>query len=122
MVAPGADDDVFLQFVEQVENLPNPRHLFSKELARENTASKKILAPTRDEQKLNQDDLYRPGNSVVKRKRIQSFPSRFCNECPGRKILLKLGETPSVYSRERPHSRRGYRSFEEFVKTKIITS
>ena len=120
MVAPGADDDVFLQFVEQVENLPNPRHLFSKELARENTASKKILAPTRDEQKLNQDDLYRLGNSVVKR--IQSFPSRFCNEYPGRKMLLKLGETPIVYSRERPHNRRGYRSFEEFVKTKTITS
>jgi transposase InsO family protein len=59
---------------------------------------------------------------------IESFHSRFRDECLSREILLNLREARVViedwrqhYNTERPHSRLGYLSPEEFIKTKILT-
>ena len=60
---------------------------------------------------------------------IESFHSRFRDECLNREWLLNLREARIVieywrqhYNTERPHSRLGYLSPEEFVQTKILTS
>jgi putative transposase len=60
-------------------------------------------------------------------KTIESFHSRFRDECLSREMLLNLREAQVViedwrqhYNTERPHSRRGYLSPEEFIKTKIL--
>jgi len=60
---------------------------------------------------------------------IESFHSRFRDECLGREMFLNLREARVVisdwrlhYNQERPHSRLGYRSPEEFIKTKTLTS
>jgi len=54
---------------------------------------------------------------------IESFHSRFRNECLDREVLLNLREARVViddwrqhYNRERPHSRLGYRSPEAFIE------
>ncbi|MGY8827400.1 MAG: integrase core domain-containing protein [Candidatus Latescibacterota bacterium] len=59
---------------------------------------------------------------------IESFHSRFRDECLSRELLLNLREARVViedwrphYSTERPHSRLGYLSPEEFINTKILT-
>ena len=59
---------------------------------------------------------------------IESFHSRFRDECLSREMLLNLREARVViedwrqhYNTERPHSRLGYLSTEEFIKTKILT-
>ena len=59
---------------------------------------------------------------------IESFHSRFRDECLSREMLLNLREARVViedwrqhYNTERPHSRMGYLSTEEFIKTKILT-
>ena len=60
---------------------------------------------------------------------IESFHSRFRDECLNREWLLNLREARIVieywrqhYNTERPHSRLGYLSPEEFIQTKILTS
>jgi len=59
---------------------------------------------------------------------IESFHSRFRDECLNREWLLNLREARVViedwrqhYNTERPHSRLGYLSPEEFIQTKILT-
>ena len=59
---------------------------------------------------------------------IESFHSRFRDECLSREMLLNLREARVViadwrqhYNRERPHSRLGYLSPEDFIQTKILT-
>jgi len=59
---------------------------------------------------------------------IESFHSRFRDECLNREWLLNLREARVVtedwrqhYNIERPHSRLGYLSPEEFIQTKILT-
>jgi putative transposase len=59
---------------------------------------------------------------------IESFHSRFRDECLSREMLLNLREARVViedgrphYNTERPHSRLGYLSPEEFINTKILT-
>ena len=59
---------------------------------------------------------------------IESFHSRFRDECLSRELLLNLREARVViedwrphYNTERPHSRLGYLSPEEFINTKILT-
>ena len=59
---------------------------------------------------------------------IESFHSRFRDECLSREMLLNLREARVViedwrqhYNTERPHSRMGYLSTEEFIKTKKLT-
>jgi putative transposase len=59
---------------------------------------------------------------------IESFHSRFRDECLSRELLLNLREARVViedwrphYNTERPHSRLGYLSPEEFTNTKILT-
>ncbi len=59
---------------------------------------------------------------------IESFHSRFRDECLSREMLLNLREARVViadwrqhYNRERPHSRLGYLSPEDFIHTKILT-
>ncbi len=59
---------------------------------------------------------------------IESFHSRFRDECPSREILLNLLEARVViadwrqhYIRKRLHSRLGYLSPEDFIQTKILT-
>ena len=54
---------------------------------------------------------------------IESFHSRFRDECLDREVLLNLREARVViddwrqhYNRERPHSRLGYRSPEAFIE------
>ena len=60
---------------------------------------------------------------------IESFNSRFRDECLNREWLLNLREARVViedwrqqYNTERPHSRLGYLGPEEFIQTKILTS
>ncbi len=60
---------------------------------------------------------------------IESFHSRFRDECLNREWLLNLREARVViedwrqhYNTERPHSRLGYLSPEDFIHTKILTS
>ena len=60
---------------------------------------------------------------------IESFHSRFRDECLNREWLLNLREARVViedwrqhYNTERPNSRLGYLSPEEFIQTKILTS
>ena len=60
---------------------------------------------------------------------IERFHSRFRDECLNREWLLNLREARVViedwrqhYNTERPHSRLGYLSPEEFIQTKILTS
>ena len=60
---------------------------------------------------------------------IESFHSRFRDECLDREWLLNLRESRVViedwrqhYNTERPHSRLGYLSPEEFIHTKILTT
>ena len=60
---------------------------------------------------------------------IESFHSRFRDECLNREWLLNLREARVViedwrqhYNIERPHSRLGYLSPEEFIQAKILTS
>ena len=60
---------------------------------------------------------------------IESFHSRFLDECLNREWLLNLREARVViedwrqhYNTERPHSRLGYLSPEEFIQAKILTS
>ena len=55
---------------------------------------------------------------------IESFHSRFRDECLDREVLLNLREARVViedwrqhYNRERPHSRLGYRSPEAFISS-----
>ena len=59
---------------------------------------------------------------------IESFHSRFRDECLSGKMLMNLREVRVViaywrqhYNRERPHSRLGYLSPEDFIQTKILT-
>ncbi len=59
---------------------------------------------------------------------IESFHSRFRDECLCREMLLNLREAQVViadwrqhYNRERPHSRLGYLSPEDFIQTKTLT-
>ena len=59
---------------------------------------------------------------------IESFHSRFRDECLRREMLLNLREARVViedwrlhYNSDRPHSRLGYLSPEEFIQTKILT-
>ena len=59
---------------------------------------------------------------------IESFHSRFRDECLRREWLLNLREARVVisdwrqhYNTDRPHSRLGYLSPEEFIKTKKLT-
>ncbi len=59
---------------------------------------------------------------------IESFHSRFRDECLSRERLLNLREARVViadwrqqYNQERPHSRLGYLSPEDFIQTKILT-
>ena len=59
---------------------------------------------------------------------IESFHSRFRDECLNREWLLNLREARVVvedwrhhYNSERPHSRLGYLSPEEFIQTQILT-
>ncbi len=58
----------------------------------------------------------------------ESFHSRFRDECLSREMLLNLREARVViadwrqhYNRERPHSRLGYLSPEDYIQTKILT-
>ena len=59
---------------------------------------------------------------------IESFHSRFRDEFLGREMLLNLREARVVisdwlhYNQERPHSKLGYRSPNEFINTKRLTS
>ena len=60
---------------------------------------------------------------------IESFHSRFRDECLSREWLLNLREARVViedwrqhYNTERPHSRLGYLSPEEFIQNQILTS
>ena len=60
---------------------------------------------------------------------IESFHSRFRDECLGREMFLNLREARVVisdwrlhYNQERPHSKLGYRSPNEFINTKTLTS
>ena len=59
---------------------------------------------------------------------IESFHSRFRDECLSRELLLNLREARVViadwrqhYNEDRPHSRLGYLSPEDFIHTKILT-
>ena len=59
---------------------------------------------------------------------IESFHSRFRDECQSRKMLLNLCEARVVvadwrqhYNLERPHSRLRYLSPEDFIQPKILT-
>jgi putative transposase len=59
---------------------------------------------------------------------IESFHSRFRAECLSREVLLNLREARVViadwrqqYNQERPHSRLGYLSPEDFIQTKLLT-
>ena len=62
---------------------------------------------------------------------IESFHSRFRDECLSREMLLNLREARVVIAdwrqhynrdnRERPHSRLGYLSPEDFIQTKVLT-
>ena len=59
---------------------------------------------------------------------IESFHSRFRDECLNREWLLNLCEArvviedwPQHYNTDRPHSRLGYLSPEEFIQTNILT-
>ena len=59
---------------------------------------------------------------------IESFHSRFRDECLSREMLLNLRQARVViadwrqhYNRERPHSRLGYLSPEDYIQTKILT-
>ena len=58
---------------------------------------------------------------------IESFHRRFRDVCLSREMLLNLREARVViadwrqhYNRERPHSRLGYLSPEDFIQTKIL--
>jgi len=57
---------------------------------------------------------------------IESFHSRFRDECLGREMLLNLREARVVisdwrlhYNQERPHSKLGYRSPNEFIYLRV---
>ena len=59
---------------------------------------------------------------------IESFHSRFRDECLSREMLLNLREARVViedwrqhYNTERPHSRLGYLSPEELIQTQKLT-
>jgi transposase InsO family protein len=72
--------------------------------------------------------IYIEPNSPWQNGYIESFHSRFRDECLSRELLLNLREARVViedwrphYSTERPHSRLGYLSPEEFINTKILT-
>ena len=59
---------------------------------------------------------------------IESFHSRFRDECLSREMLLNLRKARVViadwrqhYHRERPHSRLSYLSPEDYIQTKILT-
>ena len=59
---------------------------------------------------------------------IESFHSRFRDECLSREMLLNLREARVViedwrqhYKRERPHSRLGYLSPEAFIQAQKLT-
>ena len=59
---------------------------------------------------------------------IENFHSRFRDECLNREWLLNLREARVLiedwrqhYNTDRPHSRLGYLSPEEFIQTKILT-
>ena len=60
---------------------------------------------------------------------IERFHSRFRDECLSRELLLNLREARVViadwrqhYNEDRPHSRLGYLSPEDFKHTKILTT
>ena len=60
---------------------------------------------------------------------IESFHSRFRDECLGREMFLTLREARVVisdwrlhYNQERTHSKLGYRSPNEFINIKTLTS
>ena len=60
---------------------------------------------------------------------IENFHSRFRDECLEREMFLNLRESRVVisdwrlhYNQERPHSKLGYRSPNEFINTKTLTS
>ena len=59
---------------------------------------------------------------------IESFHSRFRDECLSRELLLNPRKARAViadwrqqYNEDRPHSRLGYLSTEDFIHTKILT-
>jgi transposase InsO family protein len=59
---------------------------------------------------------------------IESFHSRFRDECLSREMLLNLRQARVViadwrqhYNRERPHSRLSYLTPEDYIQTKILT-
>jgi putative transposase len=59
---------------------------------------------------------------------IESFHSRFRDECLGREILLNLQEARVViedwrrhYNRDRPHSSLGYKSPEKFILSQNLS-
>ena len=60
---------------------------------------------------------------------IESFHSRFRDECLSRELLLNLREAKVViadwrqhYNEDRPHSRLGYLSPDDYIRTKILVS
>ena len=73
--------------------------------------------------------IYIDPGSPWKNGSIESFHSRFRDECLGREMFLNLRQARVVisawqlhYNKERPHGRLGYRSPDEFIKTKTLTS
>ena len=73
--------------------------------------------------------IYIDPGSPWKNGYIESFHSRFRDECLNREMLLNLREARVVIAdwrqhcnRERPHSRLGYLSPEDFIQTKILVS
>jgi putative transposase len=73
--------------------------------------------------------IYIDPGSPWQNRYIESLHSRFRDECLSREMLLNLREARVViadwrieYNTERPHSRLGYLSPEEFIKTEILTS
>ena len=73
--------------------------------------------------------IYIDPGSPWKNGSIENFHSRFRDECLGREMFLNLRQARVVisawqlhYNKERPHGRLGYRSPDEFIKTKTLTS
>ena len=72
--------------------------------------------------------IYIDLGSPCQNRYIESFHSRFHGNCLSRVMRLNLREARVViadwrqqYNRERPHSRLGYLSPEDFIQTKILT-
>jgi len=72
--------------------------------------------------------IYIDPGSPWQNRYIESFHSRFRDECLSREMLLNLRQARVViadwrqhYNRERPHSRLSYLSPEDYIQTKILT-